>query len=70
MSAGPYAGPLAGRSAIVTGAGGGVGSALCRALGAAGATVVCADLDLDAAQRTAAPISSGSPLRPSGVFSR
>ena len=43
-----------GRSAIVTGAGGGVGSALCRALVAAGAHVVCADLDLPAAERTAA----------------
>ncbi|HET6168085.1 MAG TPA: SDR family oxidoreductase [Marmoricola sp.] len=42
-----------GRSALVTGAGGGIGAALCRALGAAGARVVCADLDAGAAARTA-----------------
>ena len=50
----------AGRSAIVTGAGGGVGSALCRALGAAGAAVVCADLDLEAARRTAGGIAGNA----------
>jgi NAD(P)-dependent dehydrogenase (short-subunit alcohol dehydrogenase family) len=45
-----------GRTALVTGAGGGIGSALCRALGTTGARVVCADLDLAAAQRTAAQV--------------
>jgi NAD(P)-dependent dehydrogenase (short-subunit alcohol dehydrogenase family) len=45
---------ILGRTAIVTGAGGGVGSALTRALVAAGATVVCADLDVAAAGRAAA----------------
>lgn len=45
---------LEGRTAIVTGAGSGIGAALCRALDRAGATVVCADLDLRAAERTAA----------------
>jgi short-subunit dehydrogenase len=36
---GPFAGALAGRVAIVTGAAGGIGSALCRELAAAGARV-------------------------------
>lgn len=49
MSADRYAG----RSAVVTGAGGGVGRALVHALTAAGARVVGADLDLAAARRTA-----------------
>ncbi|MCW2796929.1 SDR family oxidoreductase [Nocardioides sp.] len=43
-----------GRSATVTGAGSGIGAALATALVAAGADVVCADLDGAAAQRTAA----------------
>ena len=45
---------FADRSAIVTGAGSGIGAALSRALVASGAEVVCADLDLAAAERTAA----------------
>ena len=45
---------FAGRSAIVTGGGSGIGAALTRALVAAGASVVCADLDLPAAERTVA----------------
>ena len=39
----------AGKQAIVTGAGSGIGTALCRALVAAGAEVVCTDVDADAA---------------------
>lgn len=50
----------AGRTAIVTGAGGGIGSALCRRLGAAGALVVCADLDPAAAERTATAVGGSA----------
>ena len=51
---------FADRTAIVTGAGGGIGSALSRALGSAGAIVVCADLDPDAAARTAAAVGANA----------
>ena len=46
------AGPFTGKQAIVTGAGSGIGAALCRALVAAGADVVCTDVDGAAAART------------------
>jgi NAD(P)-dependent dehydrogenase (short-subunit alcohol dehydrogenase family) len=49
---------LAGKQAIVTGAGSGIGAALCRALIAAGADVVCTDIDGDAAERTAAALGA------------
>ncbi|HVQ99855.1 MAG TPA: SDR family NAD(P)-dependent oxidoreductase, partial [Mycobacterium sp.] len=42
-----------GKQALVTGAGSGIGAALCRALAGAGADVVCTDIDGDAAARTA-----------------
>lgn len=51
---------FAGKHAIVTGAGSGIGAALCRALAAAGAQVMCTDLDGDAAARTAAPLGARS----------
>jgi NAD(P)-dependent dehydrogenase (short-subunit alcohol dehydrogenase family) len=51
------------RSAIVTGAGSGIGAALSRALVAAGASVVCADLDLAGAERTVASISGPGTAR-------
>ena len=48
----------AGKRAIVTGAGSGIGAALCRALDLAGAHVLCTDIDLTAAEATAASLSS------------
>jgi 3-oxoacyl-[acyl-carrier protein] reductase len=47
---------LAGRSALVTGAGQGIGGAVARALAAAGAAVVVTDIDKDAAAAVAAEI--------------
>lgn len=46
-----------GRHAVVTGAGSGIGAALCRALADAGADVVCTDIDGVAAERTAASLA-------------
>lgn len=46
-------GRLHGKVVIVTGAGGSLGSASAQLFAAQGASVVCADLDLDAAQKTA-----------------
>jgi NAD(P)-dependent dehydrogenase (short-subunit alcohol dehydrogenase family)/pimeloyl-ACP methyl ester carboxylesterase len=46
--------PLAGRLAVVTGAGSGIGRATALAFARAGAEVVCADIDLAAAAATAA----------------
>jgi len=47
---------LQGRSALVTGAGGGIGAAVARAFAVAGAVVVVADIDADAAGRVAREI--------------
>ncbi len=44
---------FAGKQAIVTGGGSGIGAALCRALSAAGAEVLCTDINVAAAARTA-----------------
>jgi NAD(P)-dependent dehydrogenase (short-subunit alcohol dehydrogenase family) len=46
------------KQAIVTGAGSGIGAALCRALVGAGANVMCTDVDGDAAERTASALGS------------
>ena len=52
----PARGYFSGKHAIVTGAGSGIGAAFCRALADAGASVVCTDVDGDAAERTASPL--------------
>jgi 3-oxoacyl-[acyl-carrier protein] reductase len=49
---------LSGRTAIVTGAGSGIGQATAIRLAEAGARVVCADIDGDAAKATAATITA------------
>ncbi|OCB11553.1 short-chain dehydrogenase [Mycolicibacterium porcinum] len=51
---------FAGKQAIVTGAGSGIGAALCRALAAAGAEVLCTDIDEPAAARTATGVGARS----------
>src|ERR1700754_1918200 len=51
---------FAGKQAIVTGAGSGIGAALCRALASAGATVMCTDIDGVAPQKTASAIGARS----------
>jgi 3-oxoacyl-[acyl-carrier protein] reductase len=50
---------LDGRSALVTGAGNGIGAAVARAYAAAGATVLVTDIDKDAAAAVAAEIVAG-----------
>ena len=49
---------LSGKSALVVGAGSGIGEASAQGLAAFGARVVCADVDAGAAQNTAGEISS------------
>lgn len=48
---------LAGKSAIVTGAGNGIGQAIALAFGEAGASVACVDLDARAADATASAVT-------------
>lgn len=54
---------LDGRSALVVGAGSGIGAAVAAGLGAFGASVVCADRDEEAAGRTAAGIGAAATSR-------
>lgn len=49
---------FAGKQALVTGGGSGIGAALCRALDLAGADVVCTDVDGAAAERVVRTLSS------------
>ncbi|HUI03910.1 MAG TPA: SDR family NAD(P)-dependent oxidoreductase [Acidimicrobiales bacterium] len=59
MSADAFAAfDLSGRVALVTGAASGIGRASAAALGAAGAAVLCADLDGDGASATAAQLEA------------
>lgn len=55
---------LAGKTAIVTGAGNGIGRAIAAAFSAAGAAVLCVDLEADALRQTVAAIEAagGRPL--------
>ncbi|KAL1469565.1 hypothetical protein MTO96_041007, partial [Rhipicephalus appendiculatus] len=45
--------PFGGRLALVTGGGGGIGGAVCTVLAAEGATMVVADVQLEAAKKVA-----------------
>ena len=58
-----YRAMLAGKVAIVTGAGSGIGRATARRFAAEGATVIAADLDLDAAEETCAGLDNATAAR-------
>ena len=58
-----YRAMLAGKLAIVTGAGSGIGRATARRFHEEGATVVAADLDLEAARETCAGLERATPQR-------
>ena len=51
---------LEGKLAIITGAGSGIGRATARRFAAEGATVIAADLDLEAARQTCAGLANAT----------
>jgi NAD(P)-dependent dehydrogenase (short-subunit alcohol dehydrogenase family) len=55
---------LDGRTAVVVGAGSGIGSEAARGLAASGATVICADISETAAKQTAESIGDGAAAYP------
>jgi NAD(P)-dependent dehydrogenase (short-subunit alcohol dehydrogenase family)/rhamnose utilization protein RhaD (predicted bifunctional aldolase and dehydrogenase) len=59
LAAGPGAGELNGRVAVVTGAGSGLGRSIAMGLAQAGAAVACADIDAGGARDTASEICAG-----------
>ena len=63
-------GELTGRVAVITGGGGAIGSAIATALAGAGARIVVADLDLAAAERTAATCDAARPPAPTSRIGR
>jgi meso-butanediol dehydrogenase / (S,S)-butanediol dehydrogenase / diacetyl reductase len=58
--ASPWGRPLAGRTALVTGAGRGIGLGVAQELAAAGAQVIAADVDAGTASRTAASLGAAA----------
>jgi NAD(P)-dependent dehydrogenase (short-subunit alcohol dehydrogenase family) len=54
---------LDGKIAFVTGGASGIGASICRVFSQAGASVVVADIDLEAAQRLASQLSSATGVR-------
>src|SRR5258708_35079957 len=60
----PHPFDLSGKTALVTGAGSGLGSRFSEALASAGARVLCVDIDLESASRVADKLNSlGSAAR-------
>ncbi len=58
---------LSGKTAVVTGASGGLGSAIARSLIENGAKIVALDMSLDKAEEAADALSDDEPPAPGGV---